>query len=233
MINLLVAGNVITDAMIQHNLRHFEGVWSDVGMAVVNGGGIRSSMNIGNITTENVIFVQPFRNEVDIVEVTGQTLLDVFEYCASRWINSTDSGFGGFLQVSGMRVTYNMDRPVGQRVHELLVTCTQCDIPRLENVQVDKHYKILAITFMVKGGDGYDVLKSNIIKRIPLGDLDTDILISYLKKFSPITTGLQDRIRFESNVTEAFVSNIATIQSVYSPALILFISFISSIMLLY
>ncbi|XP_059178706.1 snake venom 5'-nucleotidase-like isoform X1 [Physella acuta] len=225
-------GNVITDAMIQHNLRHSNGTWSDVAMAMVNGGGIRSSINIGNITTENVIFVQPFRNEVDIVEVTGQTLLDVFEYCASKWVNSTDSGFGGFLQVSGMRVTYNMDRPVGQRVHELLVTCTQCDIPRLENVQVDKHYKILAITFVIKGGDGYTVLKSNIINRIPLGDLDTDILISYVKKFSPITTGLQDRIRFVSNDVDNCKTTNVAIKHVYSSAIILFMSSILSVMLL-
>ncbi|XP_059178709.1 snake venom 5'-nucleotidase-like isoform X3 [Physella acuta] len=200
-------GNVIADAMIHHNLRHLNGTWTDVGMAMINGGGIRTSINIGNITTENVIFVQPFRNEVDIVEVTGQTLLDVFEYCASKWVNSTDSGFGGFLQVSGMRVTYNMTRPVGQRVHELLVTCTQCDIPRLENVQVDKHYKILTMNFLIKGGDGYNVLKTNIVNRIPLGDLDTNILISYVQKFSPITTGLQDRIRFVSDVVNCPKTN--------------------------
>ncbi|XP_059178705.1 5'-nucleotidase-like isoform X2 [Physella acuta] len=228
-------GNLITDAMIHHNLRRFNGTWTDAGIALMNGGSIRASINIGNITTENVIFVQPFRNEIEIVEVTGQTLLDVFEYCASKWVNATGGGgFGGFMQVSGMRVTYNMDRPVGQRVHELLVTCTQCDIPRLENVQVDKHYKILATNFIINGGDGYDVLKNNIISRIYLGDLDINILMSYVQKFSPITTGLQDRVRFVSDsVGSCPTTNGSTKPIFFSIVFFVLLSFVMTCVIFY
>lgn len=55
----------------------------------------------GNITMDDVLSVQPFRNTVDVIELTGQTILDAFEYSASRRVE-TGSLFGGFLQVSGM-----------------------------------------------------------------------------------------------------------------------------------
>ncbi|CAL1534960.1 unnamed protein product [Lymnaea stagnalis] len=164
-------------------------------MAIANGGSLRAPIKVGPITVENAVFVAPFRNTVDMIEVTGQTMLSMFEFCAEKWSEDFSDTFAGFLQVSGMQVTYDIRRPVGKRVVEVLVTCTQCDVPRLEPLKKDSVYKILAASFIIGGGDGFSMLPSNIIKRYNLGSLDTDILINYIKKNSPITTGLQGRIR--------------------------------------
>ncbi|XP_059173795.1 snake venom 5'-nucleotidase-like [Physella acuta] len=195
-------GNLVTDAIVYHNLRKTNTSWSDAGMAVVNAGSFRASINIGNITTENVIFVQPFRNEVDIIEILGQTLVDMFEFCAEKWTKRADDAFGGFLQVSGIQVTYDLSRPVGQRVHEVLVVCTECTIPKLEPLEVNKKYKLLTSSYIINGGDGYSMLPGKILNRIPIGDLDTDIFLDYVQKFSPITIGLQGRIRHLADVID-------------------------------
>lgn len=55
----------------------------------------------GNITKENVIFVQPFRNTIEVITLTGQTIIDILEFAASQWTDNIDDVFAGFLQVSG------------------------------------------------------------------------------------------------------------------------------------
>ncbi|XP_059169386.1 snake venom 5'-nucleotidase-like [Physella acuta] len=196
-------GNLITDAIVYYNLRPTNTSWSEVGMAIVNAGSFRASIAIGKISTENIIFLQPFRNEVDMIQVTGRTILDIFEYCASKWTDKLDDAFGGFLQVSGMQVTYNLVKPVGQRVHEVLVVCTECAVPRLEPLVLDRKYNILSSAYLINGGDGFSMIPQGIINRLPLGQLDTDILLAYVKKFSPITTGLEGRIRHLAEVVDA------------------------------
>lgn len=188
-------GNLVADAMLRYNLRHSEDSWSDVTMAVVNAGSFRASISKGNITLESVINVQPFRNTVDIIEVSGQTILDMFEYCAEKWTMESDNAFGGFLQVAGMQVTFDMKRPIGSRVVEVLVTCTKCSVPQLELIASDQNYKLVTGMFIINGGDGFPMFPSKIISRQNKESLDTDILLQHIQKFSPITTGLEGRIR--------------------------------------
>lgn len=54
----------------------------------------------GAITYGDILEVNPFRNTVDIVEITGETILKALEYCASLW--NPDIRHGGFLQFSGI-----------------------------------------------------------------------------------------------------------------------------------
>ncbi|CAL1534957.1 unnamed protein product [Lymnaea stagnalis] len=188
-------GNLVADAMLRYNLLHTSDSWSEVSMSVVNAGSFRASINTGNITTEAVIFVQPFRNTVDIVEVSGQTIKDMFEYCAEKWTELPDKAYGGFLQVAGLQVTYDVSQPVGSRVVELLVTCTKCKVPKLEPISADRDYKLVTSSFILNGGDGLSMFPKEIKSRQPRENLDTDIMIKHIVRFSPITTGLEGRIR--------------------------------------
>ena len=74
---------------------------ADIGFA--NGGGIRANVAAGDITYGSLISVQPYGNELCLVETTGQDILDALELGASRYPESS----GGFLQVSGL--TYTLD----------------------------------------------------------------------------------------------------------------------------
>lgn len=203
-------GNVITDAMMAQNLRHSAGSdWNHVAIAINNGGGIRTPVPKGDVTAADVLTVQPFRNTVDIVQLNGSALLQVLEHSASHWNPVTKPG--GFLQLSGLKVTYDMSNPGGQRVVRLKVRCADCPVPRFVDLEPAKVYKVILPSFLANGGDGYTVIVQNTLKRYIIGDLDSDVLMEYITKFSPITTGIEDRITFvNSSQTTTFVNSTPT-----------------------
>lgn len=71
-------------------------------VAVINGGGVRSSIAAGDITYGNIIEVQPFGNSLCVAEVTGQQILDCLEMGAMYYPEEN----GSFIQVSG--ITYEI-----------------------------------------------------------------------------------------------------------------------------
>lgn len=48
-------------------------------IAVVNGGGVRASIPAGDITLRQIMQVNPFGNQICVLEVTGQQILDALE----------------------------------------------------------------------------------------------------------------------------------------------------------
>ena len=48
--------------------------------------------------------------------------------------------------------------------------------------------------YMVGGGDNYTMITNNLIKHLPIGALDTDVMRAELEQHSPITADLQGRI---------------------------------------
>ena len=56
----------------------------------------------GAITVGDAIKVQPFRNTIDIVELRGDSVLEILEHSASLWTEVEEELNGGFLQVAGM-----------------------------------------------------------------------------------------------------------------------------------
>ncbi|CAG5115172.1 unnamed protein product, partial [Candidula unifasciata] len=162
-------GNMVTDSFVHQHLQHMDvDSWASVGIAVVNAGSFRASINKGDITIEDVVFVQPFRNTVSVMEILGQTLLDMLEYGASKWTQNRDEAFGGFLQVSGLQITYDIGRPVGERVVEVLALCTKCPVPKLEPLIPQKAYNVLASSFIINGGDGYHMLPASTIRVVDI-----------------------------------------------------------------
>ncbi|XP_012940670.1 snake venom 5'-nucleotidase [Aplysia californica] len=190
-----ILGNLVTDAMVKQNLRHSDSIsWSDVTIAMINSGGLRTTISPGPVTVEHILTTLPFRNGVDIVVLPGRAVLEVLEHAASLW--SSEEPDGGFLQVSGMQVTYDLRRPVGKRVVEALTMCSKCLTPKLETLKLDRNYSILIPDFIKNGGDGYSMIRSNVISELLIGDLLSEIVVDYIESNSPIIQGLQNRIRF-------------------------------------
>ncbi|XP_035658167.1 snake venom 5'-nucleotidase-like [Branchiostoma floridae] len=191
-------GNVITDAMVRGNLKTpDEAKWADVSIAIFNSGNIRAPIAFrapnGVITGEDVLTVLPFMNTIDVIVLLGETLYEVFEHSVAEL---PDTEAGQFLQVSGLLLKYDLRKPVGKRVVSLEAKCSDCKVPQFEPVQKQKQYKVLANSYIAKGGDGYTMIKEKTISMDAIGYLDTDIMLAYLKDASPITTGLDRRITF-------------------------------------
>lgn len=70
-------------------------------------------------------------------------------------INNTNT----FLQVSGLKVIYNLNNPVNHRVVNVKVRCADCKLPSYDNLDVDKVYRILATRYVANGGYGFSIFK--------------------------------------------------------------------------
>lgn len=83
---------------------------SGADIAFVNGGGVRSTINAGDITYGDIIKVHPFGNSMCMVEATGEEIYEALEMSA----NALPAEYGGFLQVSGLSFTIdvNVESPV-------------------------------------------------------------------------------------------------------------------------
>ncbi|XP_066299913.1 5'-nucleotidase-like [Branchiostoma lanceolatum] len=156
------------------------------------------------ITGEDVLTVVPFMNTIDVIVISGEALYQVFEHSVAEL---PDSAAGQFLQVSaysfpilyfssGFVVTYDLSKPVGERVVRLAARCSECKVPQYQPVEKQKRYKLLINSYIADGGDGYTMIKDNTFSRDQIGYLDSDLLFAYLKDASPITTGLERRITF-------------------------------------
>ncbi len=165
-------GNLIADS-----LREITGA----DLAIQNGGGIRASINPGDITIKDIYTVLPFDNIVVVVEATGQTVWDALEHGVSWW----PSAAGGFLQVSGMEYVFDPTQPVGKRVISVTVEGSPIDL--------EKKYMLAANDFLTGGGDMYTMLKE-AREVIRTRSFLRDIFWEYLQKFESVSPALEGRI---------------------------------------
>ena len=75
--------------------------------ALTNGGGIRASIEIGDISMNDMKTVFPFGNEVSVLELKGTELLEALEAAT----HSTPKAIGAFPQVAGMVFTIDTTVP--------------------------------------------------------------------------------------------------------------------------
>ncbi len=118
----------------------------EVQFAFQNGGGIRASIDAGDITVGEVMTVMPFGNALGIVKLTGAELYEIAEHSVKEFPKES----GGFLHFSGLQVEFDGKAPAGKRVQSI----------KLNGKELDKaaYYKGATNTFTAKGGDGYETL---------------------------------------------------------------------------
>ena len=141
------------------------GVGGGVDAALTNGGGIRSSIEIGDITMKDMKTVFPFGNTISTVKISGGQLIEVLE--ASTF--STPISIGAFPQVSGIEFTIDtsVDYKEGEAFPDSTYYGPAAPGSRIKNVKVngkaielDKIYTIATNDFLAAGGDTYYLLKS-------------------------------------------------------------------------
>lgn len=139
-------GNMITDGIRSY-------VNADI--AVTNNGGIRASIEPGDITARDVFTVDPFGNELSILDITGHDLKEVITYSVNRRV--TDAGPGIDLQTSGLNyiVYYNDDDRSFAEV-DLYIDGEPLDL--------DQTYRLATNNFIASGGSGYDFSNATIVQ---------------------------------------------------------------------
>ncbi|CAG2172739.1 unnamed protein product [Oppiella nova] len=198
-------GNLITEATVVYYMNkrpRSDTGWTDVAICVTNSGGIRATIDAstqdGNITLENLITTLPFSNNMIILEMSGQFVREMLEFSVAGHDPHFKIPSGKFLQMSGLRVVYNLTKPDFQRVDKVVVRCANCTVPEYLPLDETQDYKILVPKYIADGGDGYQMLKSKDIKRISSEVLDYEIVSQYMRETPIIYTGVDNRIEFIS-----------------------------------
>jgi len=137
-------GNAIADGM----LAKAKTINPETVIALQNGGGVRTTIPAGPITLGQIQTVMPFANALGIMEITGAELKAALEHAVSIAPNAN----GAFLQVAGMKYTYDSRKPAGERVVSVNVKGTDGNYSTLV---ADKKYFVATNIFTAKGGDNF------------------------------------------------------------------------------
>ena len=148
-------GDLITDALVWGAEQQGE----TVDAAITNGGGIRATIEAGDITKKDVNTVLPFGNTLSIIKITGTELLEVLE--ASTFC--TPEAIGGFPQVSGIEFTVDTTKGYDQgdeypgTTYFAPKTINRVNINTVGGKDFDPAatYTIATNDFMASGGDTY------------------------------------------------------------------------------
>ncbi|NLN48097.1 MAG: LysM peptidoglycan-binding domain-containing protein [Clostridiales bacterium] len=163
--------NLITDAML--NL-------TGADIAITNGGGIRASIQPGEITMGDIITVLPFGNYVVVKEYTGDQVLKALEHGTASYPDLA----GSFAQVAGLTYTLDLNQEAGKRVKDVKVKGAALDL--------NKKYKVATNDFMAVGGDDYTMFMDGELV-LEMGGLD-EILLEYVKSLDAIPAAVQPRM---------------------------------------
>ena len=148
-------GDLITDALVWKATEAGE----SVDAAITNGGGIRATIEAGDITKKDINTVLPFGNTLSIIKITGAELLEVLE--ASTFC--TPEAIGGFPQVSGIVFTVDTSKAYDQgdeypgATYFAPKSINRVTIQSVGGKDFDPAatYTIATNDFMASGGDTY------------------------------------------------------------------------------
>lgn len=169
--------------------------WTDTSIGLIQSGGIRASIDGETaITKLHISTVLPFGDRLVVEDLLGSELKETLEWSVHRYIPV--ARFGEFLQMSGLRVVYNLSAPIGERVAYMEALCGSCFVPEYSAVQPDKTYRVIMNEYLFLGGDGFDMLRQKPTANITsVGD--TDNIIDYIRRKQVIYSRPESRIVFD------------------------------------
>ena len=164
-------GNLITDAMMDE---------TGADLAITNGGGIRASIKVGDITKGDIVSVLPFGNFVVTKQLTGAQIKEVLEF----GVRSYGESLGGFPHIAGIKFVVDPSKPVGDRIISLTING--------EALDMNKTYTVATNDFTAAGGDDYpcfaDVPTINEYSSLE------EILANFIKTLGTVSYTKQGRI---------------------------------------
>ena len=168
-------GNLIADAMLDRVKDQ------GIDVAIQNGGGIRASIDAGEVTMGEVLTVLPFQNTLSTFQVTGATLVEALE----NGVSQIEEGAGRFAQVAGMTYAFDASQPAGERVSDVMIGGAP--------VEMDKLYGVVSNNYVRGVGDGYKMF-TDAQNAYDFGPDLADVTAEYLAEKAPYKPYTDGRI---------------------------------------
>ncbi|MDY0930940.1 5'-nucleotidase C-terminal domain-containing protein [Chryseobacterium sp. CFBP8996] len=144
----------------------------NVDAALINIGGIRTTIGKGDILLKNVFEVMPFENEVIIIKMKGSDVQGLFDYYAKTQVNNP---------VSHLYIETNNGQLTKTLINGKVVNPTQ-------------DYYIATSDYLALGGDNMKFFSKG--ESIPTGIKLRDLFIDYFKKNAEINPKEDIRLNF-------------------------------------
>ncbi|UWQ20940.1 bifunctional UDP-sugar hydrolase/5'-nucleotidase [Jannaschia sp. W003] len=167
-------GSLIADAMLDR-VRD-----QGIDVAIQNGGGIRASIDAGEVTMGEVLTVLPFQNTLSTFRVDGATLKAALE----NGVSQVEEGAGRFAQVAGMTYSFDATAEPGSRITEVMIGG--------EPLDESATYGVVSNNYVRNGGDGYAMFvdAADAYDYGPdLADVTAEYLAAQGAEFEPYTDG--------------------------------------------
>ena len=169
-------GNLIADAMLERVKDQ------GIQIAFANSGGIRSSIDGGDVTMGEVMTVLPFQNTLSTFQTTGQVIIDALE----NGVSQVEEVAGRFPQVAGMTFTWNSAAEPGSRIVEVIVGG--------EPIDPAATYGVVTNNFVRNGGDGYKMFATEAMNAYDFGPDLADVLAEHMAAIAPANPMVEGRI---------------------------------------
>ncbi|WP_406717324.1 bifunctional UDP-sugar hydrolase/5'-nucleotidase [Trueperella pyogenes] len=169
-------GGLIADAM-RGSFKTLDNEPIDIG--IINAGGIRADLlpTDGKVTVADVFKVQPFSNEVGYVKMTGKQFKTLLE---QQWKVLGEKSTRPMLKLGlskNVKYTFDPAKKMGERITSILID----DKP----IDPEKTYSVGSVTFLLQGGDSFDVLKDVKSSLVTMKGYDRDYFGNYLADNKP------------------------------------------------
>ncbi|MBW9058390.1 bifunctional metallophosphatase/5'-nucleotidase, partial [Agrobacterium pusense] len=173
-------GNLVADATLARVKDQ------GVTIAFANSGGLRSSIDGGDVSMGEVLTVLPFQNTVATFQLKGEDIRAALE----NGVSQIDDGAGRFMQVSGMKYSFDRSKPAGSRVVSVEVKEGDAFVP----LDPAKTYIVAANNYVRTGGDGFKVFATKAINAYDFGPNLEEAVASYITANSPYKPYTDGRI---------------------------------------
>lgn len=171
-------GNLVADAMLDRVKDQ------GISIAIQNGGGLRASIDAGEVTMGEVLTVLPFQNTLSTFFVSGQTVIDALE----NGVSQVEEVKGRFPQIAGLKFKWDPSIAANEgRIQEVLVQ----DGDAWVAIDPAKTYGLVSNNYVRNGGDGYKMFR-DAENAYDYGPDLADVTAEYLainKDYEPYTDG--------------------------------------------
>ncbi|XP_030750963.1 protein 5NUC-like [Sitophilus oryzae] len=192
-------GNFITDVHVAYVTSVSYQTWTSAPIGIYNSGGIRSTITPADnlsVSRGDLLGALPFGNQVVTLTLSGSNLLYAFEQMVR---SEGETSKGEFPQVSGIRLQVDMSKPPYFRVRSVRVRCGRCKIPVYETLNESQYYTVVTSSFLSNGGDGITIFRDHAIKKTTQDLPDLEMMVWYIKKYSPLFPEVHGRIEILKN----------------------------------
>ncbi|MCO4825019.1 MAG: 5'-nucleotidase C-terminal domain-containing protein, partial [Amylibacter sp.] len=173
-------GNLVADAMLDRVKDQ------GITISIANSGGIRASIDAGEVTMGEVLTVLPFQNTLSTFQVSGQTILDALE----NGVSQVEEVKGRFPQVAGLKYSWDIKVAAGEgRISDVMVATSDGFAP----IDPAATYGVVSNNYVRGGGDGYKMFR-DAANVYDYGPDVADVLAEYMANSGGYTPYLDGRI---------------------------------------